>query len=220
MFRLPILEPTTVVTDYLLGTLGLVLGYRLWRRTGGDSNRRLWAAALVAMAVAAFAGGTAHGFADRFGASGLWILWRITVWSIGVASLSIAVAAARFALPRPWVGLAVGLFGLQFAAYALWMLRHDSFGYVILEYVPAMLFALVVAAWQWWSRRWAGGPWVVVGILVSLAAAGVQASGFSLHKHFNHNDLYHVIQMVGVYLLYRGGAQIGVTNPADVRMTV
>jgi hypothetical protein len=45
----------------------------------------------------------------------------------------------------------------------------------------------------------------VAGVMVSFAAAGVQQSGFALHQHFNHNDLYHVIQMAGVYLLYRGG---------------
>jgi hypothetical protein len=42
------------------------------------------------------------------------------------------------------------------------------------------------------------------GVSVSVLAAVVQQSGWSLHQHFNHNDLYHVIQAVGVWLLYRG----------------
>jgi Family of unknown function (DUF6962) len=25
-----------------------------------------------------------------------------------------------------------------------------------------------------------------------------------LQRHFNHNDLYHVIQMVGMYVFYKG----------------
>ncbi|MCP4201501.1 MAG: hypothetical protein GY769_06145, partial [bacterium] len=89
---------------------------------------------------------------------------------------------------------------------AVWMARHDGFEYVILEYLPAMVFVAVVALWRWIGHGWPGGPWVIAGILVSFAAAGVQASGFTLHRHFNHNDLYHVIQMVGFYLLYRAGA--------------
>ena len=32
----------------------------------------------------------------------------------------------------------------------------------------------------------------------------MQQSGWSLAEHFNHNDLYHVIQMVGLYCFYRG----------------
>jgi hypothetical protein len=46
------------------------------------------------------------------------------------------------------------------------------------------------------------------GMVVSFLAAGVQMSGMTLHRHFNHNDLYHVIQMAGFYLLYRGGGML------------
>jgi hypothetical protein len=39
---------------------------------------------------------------------------------------------------------------------------------------------------------------------VSVLAAGVQASGFTLHRDFNHNDLYHVIQIAAMILFYAG----------------
>ena len=42
------------------------------------------------------------------------------------------------------------------------------------------------------------------GVAVSFAGAAAQMSGFALHRHFNHNDLYHVIQMLGLWLLFRG----------------
>ena len=42
--------------------------------------------------------------------------------------------------------------------------------------------------------------------LVSLVGGIVQARRVAPHRHFNHNDLYHVIQMVALYLFYRGGA--------------
>ncbi len=45
---------------------------------------------------------------------------------------------------------------------------------------------------------------LVLGIVTTLVGAGVQASGFTLHRHFNHNDLYHVIQMAATVMLYRG----------------
>ncbi len=54
------------------------------------------------------------------------------------------------------------------------------------------------------TRRRAAG-WIVAGILASFVGAGVQMSGFALHRHFNHNDLYHVIQAGALYLLFRGG---------------
>jgi len=36
----------------------------------------------------------------------------------------------------------------------------------------------------------------------------VQVAKISLHKHFNYNDLFHVIQLLGIYLMYRGGIEI------------
>ena len=42
------------------------------------------------------------------------------------------------------------------------------------------------------------------GVLVSFMAAAVQVNGVALHAHFTHNDFYHVIQMGGMYLFYRG----------------
>ena len=39
---------------------------------------------------------------------------------------------------------------------------------------------------------------------VSVIAACVQASGFALHRHFNHNDLYHVIQIAAMVLFFIG----------------
>ena len=51
--------------------------------------------------------------------------------------------------------------------------------------------------------------WIVGGILLSFVGAAIQQSGVSLHQHFNHNDLFHVVQMVAFYLLYRGGKALG-----------
>ena len=48
--------------------------------------------------------------------------------------------------------------------------------------------------------------WLIAGVLVSLVAGIVQARRLALHRQFNHNDLYHVIQMVALYAFYRGGA--------------
>jgi hypothetical protein len=46
---------------------------------------------------------------------------------------------------------------------------------------------------------------VLAGIGVSAAAAAVQFHGVALHEHLNHNDLYHLIQLAGMVLFFRGG---------------
>jgi hypothetical protein len=47
----------------------------------------------------------------------------------------------------------------------------------------------------------------------------VQQQRLALHQHFNHNDLYHLIQIAGLWLLYRGGLLAGVTTSATARPT-
>jgi hypothetical protein len=45
---------------------------------------------------------------------------------------------------------------------------------------------------------------MLAGVAVSVLAGLVQASGFALHAHFNHNDLYHVIQTAAMFAFYTG----------------
>ncbi len=45
--------------------------------------------------------------------------------------------------------------------------------------------------------------WLVCGILVTIVGAVVQQSGFPHVENFNHNDAYHVIQIVGLYFFFR-----------------
>lgn len=49
-----------------------------------------------------------------------------------------------------------------------------------------------------------GITWLKRGIFVSGVGLAVLVGKLSLHEHFNQNDLYHVIQMGGLYCLYRG----------------
>ena len=46
--------------------------------------------------------------------------------------------------------------------------------------------------------------WIRRGLIVSAVGFAVQKSGFGFHQHFNHNDIYHVIQIVGFWCLYEG----------------
>jgi hypothetical protein len=41
-------------------------------------------------------------------------------------------------------------------------------------------------------------------VAVSVLAGLAQASGLALHERFNHNDLYHVLQIAAMFLFYRG----------------
>lgn len=155
-----ITEPMTMFTDYVLATQAAIYAVRWRGRAAHAGAAGLFLAGLVSIVVAAFAGGTSHGFRGPLGA---WWgpVWTLTLWSIGASVVLITAAALRASGGAHAVSIAD---------------RRDG-------------------------RRWLGVGFVVTAIGVSLMVARV-----SLHQHFNHNDIFHVVQMGGLWAVERGMA--------------
>lgn len=69
-------------------------------------------------------------------------------------------------------------------------------------------FGLLVAAGAMSAPDVLGSPagtWLLAGSLVTSGAIAIQRSRIRIHRHFNHNDMFHVAMMAGYYFLYRGG---------------
>ena len=178
-------EPTTVLTDYALAAVSIFLGSKLVGKS------KLWAVAFVALGLGAALGGTWHGFWENDA------LWKATTLSVGVASFGMvagsALATTGGTLQRLLVGFALG----KMAAYCAWMLYHDDFIWVIADTATALLIVALLHLWRF-------NGWMLGGVAVSLLAGLAQASGLDLHAHFNHNDLYHVLQVAAMFAFYRG----------------
>lgn len=76
---------------------------------------------------------------------------------------------------------------------------------------------LLVAASAWVSAaprvpgvddRRQGRRWLALGYGISFVGVLLLLARVSLHEHFNQNDLYHVVQMAGLYGVYRGGRRL------------
>lgn len=200
----------TLATDYLLGSVSEVCAVLLLRqnRSVRQASIRLWAFALMAAAMGSYAGGTYHGFQHALGPPVAVVLWKVTTISMGVASFFLLISAITAAFTegdRRWLTAAATL---KLAIYVVWMLGHDEFKYVIYDYGSTLAILLWLVASEKAHGVDGHRTYIASGILVSIAAAAVQQSGFRLHQHLNHNDLMHVIQIGGVWLLYKGGARL------------
>ena len=206
---LGVYEPATLITDYLLGALATVLALRLWNHgaSTGHVSVRLWGWALFAMAVSAFAGGTSHGFAPYLSDRRQRWLWSTTVSVVGFSSFFLVCGIAVAQLEGTPRDVVIVIALVKLVGYLAWMRRRDGFRYVIVDYVTALLVVLVfqVAAW----RHGAGSaPWLVSAILVAFGGAAVQGMRLAPHRLFNHNDLFHVVQILATWLLYQGGMRL------------
>jgi hypothetical protein len=168
----------------------------------------VWAGAFFAVAVGAVAGGAVHGLPAQLGPAGVTAAWKVTVLSIGLASFCLLAGALLASFGGTLRQFFLSLAALKLTLYAFWMIGHDEFKYAINDYGSAMLMVALLEIFAWWRYRAASAPWILGGIAISLLAAGIQQSGFGIGRDFNHNDLYHVVQMVGLYLLYRGGRRL------------
>lgn len=201
-------EPMTLLTDYLLAGVTGWLGWLLFRVREGQVARASWALAFAGLALAAVLGGTHHGFAPHLSEGTLFLLWKATLLAVGMASFAMlagsTIAATSGSLRRVLLAFATA----KLAAYVGWMLFHSEFIYVIADTGISMVAIAVLHGASALRSHDRASLWVLGGVGVSVLAAGVQASGFTLHRHFNHNDLYHVIQIAAMALFYIGGRRL------------
>ena len=199
-----IAEPMTMLTDYALAAVTGWLGWRLLRARAMHIARLWWAIALIALALAAILGGSYHGFAPLLGASTLNLLWKAAVLVIGVAALGMMAGSAHATTAGSPRKLLLVLAAGQFLLYAAWMMGHDDYIFVVADTAAAMAALVILHAWSYAVRRDPASAWMLAAVAVSALAAAVQASGLALHQDFNHNDLYHVIQIAAMTLFYTG----------------
>ena len=202
-----ITEPMTMMTDYVMGALAFVLAMRLVgdATAGRQLSGRLWAAALVMTAVAAFLGGTYHGFIQWMpGAYGR-AMWKATLLATGIGSACLLAAAVTAATAGALQRALVAVVVVKLLVYVWTIATKDQFALVIADYGTALL-AVALAAW--FIRPSGLTPaawWITGGVAVAVLAGAIQRAHLAPHVHFNHNDLFHVVQMASLYLLYRGG---------------
>ena len=196
-------EPMTVLTDVFLAAAALIGGVRIY----GVSDAPVhfyFALSFFLIALGAMAGSAIHAIRHTSRVSWVPLLWRITGIAIGTSVTAMLAATFYHILPADYADtLRWTVLGLSLI-YAAYIWRDYRFRNVIVFYSILMAFTLGAMALSYVSTGSPGAKLIVVGILVSFGAAAVQRSGFKLARHFNHNDIYHVIQLVGLYFVYKG----------------
>ncbi len=198
-------ERTTAATDAVLAlTVCAGIG-RLRHRTPPSWRRTIWLLALGAFASSAILGALAHGIA--FDSPVRDALWQPLYLLLGVAvALFAAGAMADWRGERAGRASLPALLALAGGFYLATRLSGGDFRVFLLFQTAALLFALLVYSRLAWLER-PGAKTLAAALVVSLAAGAVQAaSGLMMRLiwMFDHNGLFHLVQLAGVVLLIRG----------------
>lgn len=207
-------EPATFFTDLLLAALGAGFAWRLRKQEAVPEAGLWWIRSMFLMAISALAGGFYHGFSPEFPALEPW-WWRVVLWIICGLGFAMGMSLLHVLRPRGVPGWKALLL-VKLATFAIMVFFKPEFVVAMADYGSAMIAWLLAslctrAAWR--------GP-MMAGLGLSLLAGVVQQLQWKLHAHFNHNDLFHVIQAMALVAFYLAGKKLGEGksgNPIELR---
>tara|TARA_B100000959_G_scaffold43744_1_gene44078 strand:- start:1662 stop:2186 length:525 start_codon:yes stop_codon:yes gene_type:complete len=156
------------------------------------------------MGLAGLLGALTHGIGPHLPQSIHTFIWRITLYCIGLTTFSMLLGGLYHVVPFNTMDWLKWLPLLGLIVYMILITRNDDFKTVIRFYTPAMMLLLLMMLYSLLRFQSDGTSWIIFSVLMAFAGTAVQQSGFSFHKHFNHNDIYHVFQMGSMFLLYKG----------------
>jgi hypothetical protein len=199
----------TALTDVLLCAVAFGLGARLFRSEPRESGRarRLWGLAFGLSGLAALAGAVLHGRGPWLPPAAVRAGWQVVFHAMATASFLLVTGTLRARVAAPLRAWLTALFGLKLLAQAYWMSGHPEFRYLVFDYASGLLCVLLCELGPL-ARGEASARGIVPGIAAAFLAAWLQQQRCGFGPAFNHNDLYHVLQMGVFWLLARGGLQL------------
>jgi len=202
-------EKTTAATDIILALVafgGIVFLQSLLSNSSELWKINIWSAAIGLIGLAAALGAVAHGLV-------LSQTFHHRIWLVLNMALSLAVSLFVVGVVYDLWGFEISLTtlpillttGLGF--YLTTLIYPDIFFLFIVYEVVALIFALCAYIFLTIQKDQPGAWLMAAGILVSIIAAGIQANKsvvLTFIWRFDHNGIYHLLQVVGLMLLLMG----------------
>jgi hypothetical protein len=214
-------EPITMLTDYGMAVEAGLFAWLLLKVKQGEPHRYavLWSLAFGCVALAAVLGGTLHGFLDYLEAPWGQRLWQSMIYVLSIASSLMLLATVTVTTAKRWRRWCEMAVVVKFGIYLHWAIGCQDYLCVVIDYLSAMGLLLLFESYARWDQPCWGISWRVTGVVVSCLAVGVQGSEWRLDPLLNHNDLYHLIQMVGLWLFYQGVRKFRISESAPAEPT-
>jgi len=201
------IELSTAVTDLCLALVAAGgLGYLHWIKATDLWKLNAWSAAFGFIALSGTVGFIAHGMllsealhARAWQVINLSLGFAVSLFVVGVVYDFWGLTTARRMLPV--------MIGAAIVFFLMTRIYPDVFFVFVVYEALALIFAFGVYVWLAISGQSAGAVPMAGGILISLIAAGLQACkriSLKLVWSFDHNGVFHLVQMVGLFFLLAG----------------
>ena len=217
---MPVDEIVVGLTDYLLTLECALFAWMLAAINGGSSEiRRFFVTFFGFTALASLTGGTHHMLASDSSSIPADILWKATVVALGAVAFAAWSIGACLLFAQPIRGRVVKAASIAFLIYSIYVVVvDDQFWVAIANYIPAVVFLGMAFAF---SYRRHPVPQILIGLFglgITGIAAAIQRLGLSLHPlYFNHNATYHLVQAIGLFLIFLAAIRFARTPDQPAR---
>lgn len=198
-----ILEPWTFLTDLAIALISFYFSFKIKRDPQSlySKSYRLWWGTFLCIGLSALQGALFHGFAHVLPTLIYKSLRLGTLWSLIATSIFISLSLLNFCCNQKSKYFQIFQFLIYAKAFLFFSisLYHSKFIVAISDYGTTFVIALIIFSFNF---KKSGSSGMILGIIVSIIAALIQVFKIAPSSSFNHNDLYHVVQLFGLYLFY------------------
>tara|TARA_Y100000768_G_C23460134_1_gene443310 strand:+ start:50 stop:448 length:399 start_codon:yes stop_codon:yes gene_type:complete len=85
---------------------------------------------------------------------------------------------------------------------------NDEIKNAAIIYCPISIISAAVMFLSWYHNSNMDAKQIFVGLILSLFGTSFVFTRIGIHKHFNHNDLFHVFQIISMYFIFVGSINI------------
>tara|TARA_B100000029_G_C17608584_1_gene968411 strand:- start:3941 stop:4660 length:720 start_codon:yes stop_codon:yes gene_type:complete len=201
-----IYEPVTFLTNIPLIILATIYGYSIL----GIYYKTLhlfhfnFAGSFFSLALASFLGAIFHGFGPHFRTVIRERVWKFVLICLGLAFFFNLNAAFSVMLSKEIYTIYFFFCVLGLGAFLFQTFKFNGFGHSIKFFTISHLLIIIIFLLLTIQSFDRGYFYILLSCLLTTIAGSLWMTGWSLSKKFNNNDLFHLIQILSIWLIYRG----------------
>jgi hypothetical protein len=202
-------ELTTAATDVLLALVCIACARYVGSRGNGAPRLLPWKLAYWLFAAAALLGAIAH--ALHVPDAMYRVIWGPIYFCLGLAIACFLIGVIHDVAPARLRTLQPIVVGMGLLCFGVAWVFPTAFVIFLAWQGIGLLVAIVVYLTYWVSRTLPGAGWISVGLIISMAAAVIQGTAavtFTLIWPFDHNGVFHLVQLPGLAAIAYGLVQV------------
>jgi hypothetical protein len=198
-------EPATFATDLLISGFSCFFLLRLVAKYRDTHSFTLlfWALGFGSLAISALTGAIFHGSGYWFDQSLRDVIWLVTLVTMITMSAFLLSAVTFSALEGRHKTVALSVILVKAVAVLIWILNDTRFVITICDYGFSMVCITVMATLRLRGSWKNPGRWILSAIALSIVGSVIQIMKIAPHPLFNHNDVFHLIQLAANWFFYR-----------------